>query len=105
MEWGPGLFLLLAFAACPLMMVFCFFRMRMMGCSTESARAPSTALAPAQNLSAAGQLATLQAQLNQLQFEQMAIARQIDELTASAAADPVPAANGAVASLPAGLSV
>ena len=105
MDWIVGLLPLLVFAACPLMMVFCYFGMRKMGCSTESAPAARLAQAPARNLSAPEQVAALQAQLNRLQFEQMAIARQIDELVASAAADPGPAENGAVASVPAGLPV
>ncbi len=99
-----GLLPLLLFAACPLMMVFCFFGMRKMGCATDSAPASSTASAPAQNLTTSEQIAVLQAQLSQLQFEEMAIARQIDELAAPATA-PVPTADGAAATVPAGSSV
>lgn len=104
MDWIIGLLPLLAFAACPLMMVVCFFGMRRMGCSTESTPATSAATAPVQNLSASEQIAALQAQLSQLQFEQIAIARQIDEL-AAATTDPGPVVHDPVAMVPAGSSV
>lgn len=106
MDWIVGLLPLLAFAACPLMMVFCFFGMRKMGCATESAPAASAATAPAQNLSlsSSAQIVALQAQLSQLQSEQLAIARQIDEL-ATASTDPASPAPSAVATAPAGTSV
>ena len=104
MDWILGLLPLLLFAACPLMMVFCFFGMRKMGCATESTPANSAATAPTQNLSASEQIAALQAQLSQLQFEQMAIARQIDEL-AEAATDTLLVEDGTAAAVPAGSSV
>lgn len=104
MDWIVGLLPLLVFAACPLMMVFCFVGMRKMGCATESAPATSAATAPVQNLSPSQQIAALQAQLSQLQSEQLAIARQIDEL-AAATTDPVPTASGEVATAPAGSTV
>ena len=104
MDWIVGLLPLLLFAACPLMMVFCFFGMRKMGCATESAPATSAATAPIQNLSPSQQIVALQAQLSQLQFEQMAIARQIDDL-AAATTDSIPTASGEVATVPAGSSV
>lgn len=104
MDWIVGLLPLLVFAACPLMMVFCYFGMRKMGCSTDSAPATSAASAPAQNLSAQEQIGALQAQLSQLQFEQMAIARQIDEL-ATSVTDPASVGNGAAAAVPVGSPV
>lgn len=104
MDWIVGLLPLLVFAACPLMMVVCFFGMRKMGCSTESAPATSASTVPAQNLSPAEQLAALQTRLSQLQFEQMAIARQIDDLAGSIT-DPAPVGNDAAAAVPAGSSV
>ncbi len=104
MDWILGLLPLLLFAACPLMMVFCFFGMRRMGCSTEAAPATNAASVQVQNLSASKQIAALQAQLSQLQFEQMAIARQIDEL-AAATTNPGPVVNDPVATVPAGSSV
>ena len=104
MDWILGLLPLLVFAACPLMMVFCFFGMRKMGCSTESAPATSAATVSAQNLSATEQIAALQTQLSQLQFDQMAIARQIDDLAASAT-DPASVGNGTAAAVPAGSSL
>ncbi len=104
MDWIPGLLPLLVFAACPLMMVFCFFGMRKMGCSTESAPAASAVTAPVPNRSPVEQISALQTQLSQLQFEQMAIARQIDEL-ATSVMDPALVGDGAAVAVPAGSSV
>ena len=93
MEWIIGLLPLLLFAACPVMMAFCFFGMRKKGCSTESAPAINSVTASVQGLAPAEQIAALQAHLSRLEAEQSTIARQITEL---ASAPPEPESSPAV---------
>lgn len=73
------------FLLCPLMMVFCFWHMRRMGCSTDSTPASDTAASTPglEGLTPSRQAVALQAQLARLQSEQAAIASQLADLAAT----------------------
>lgn len=69
----------------PLMMVFCFWGMRRMGCSTDSTPASDAAASTPslEGLTPSEQAVALQAQLARLQSEQAAIASQLADLAAT----------------------
>ena len=59
---------LVAFLACPLMMGFCLFGMRKMGCSAQSTDIPADAQLPEERVAALQQqLHAVQAELHSLQ--------------------------------------
>lgn len=82
-EWLLRSLPLLAFAACPLMMVFCAFGMRKSGCSAGGVPETSSAVSVEEVSPAAG-IAALRSRLGRLQAEQVTLAQQIDALVAEA---------------------
>lgn len=85
--------------ACPVMMIFCFWGMRRMSCSTESQPAAGADAALAQAPIPAEQARLLQIRLEHLQTEQAAIATQLAQLASSdqTRLEPVGPEQGSVA--------
>lgn len=92
MESLIGILPVLAFLACPLMMVFCFWSMRRMGCETDTAPAivEPAAATVVQDLPLAERVTALQNRLDQLQTEQDVIGAQLAELAQTEVAEDSP---------------